>query len=405
MIELNQKKMCSHCFALLHSDAAKCPACGMSGSGTSVAGALVPGTILHGRYVLGRTLGKGGFSITYLAYDSRKDCVLAVKEFFPSTLVTRAPDGVQVQVLSNQSKTLFERSIRRFYEEAKMLSALHHPNIVNIFNLYTENGTVYYTMEYLDGCDLRYVIDKSGGRMRESEVVHVLSSVSDALQVVHKSGLLHRDIAPDNIFVTRQGQVKLIDFGAARNFVSNESRSFSVVLKHGFAPAEQYQRKGRQGPWTDIYALGSSAYYCLTGKMPLMAADRMNDPTLNINCSAPLAWVLRKMMAVRAEERYQTIDELRVDIETVKQLTGVKNQPEADSHSVIAEKRQPTDNGSQPVNGFASGEDKKPPEEKQNKLQLLLKQTSSKRLPIVFWIMAGTIIFLFLVILILLLNM
>ncbi|MBP9987947.1 MAG: serine/threonine protein kinase, partial [Ruminococcus sp.] len=311
MLELNNKRMCPLCFTEVKSGANTCPVCGKVNELNTIPQVLPCGTILHGRYVLGKTLGKGGFSITYLAYDSKTDSVVAVKEFFPSGIAKRDRNQLYVTTQSDSDINFFKQNMKHFYEEAQILSSLQHPNIVNIYKLFSENGTVYYTMEYLNGYDLRHMLTYRGGKLNEQELVPIIACVSEALQTVHDKGLLHRDIAPDNIFITNDGSVKLIDFGAAKDIGNNNQKSFSIILKQGFAPLEQYQRRGNQGPWTDIYALGATMYYCLNGSMPLFAADRISNPDININCSKQLEAVIGKMMEINIENRYKSIKEFK----------------------------------------------------------------------------------------------
>ncbi|MBQ7543224.1 MAG: protein kinase [Clostridia bacterium] len=313
MIQLSGKNLCAGCFAQIPEGTEVCPHCGFGKKHKVVPGALPPGTILHAQYLLGATLGAGGFSITYRAYDTRAGKVVAVKEFFPSSLVER-PDGeLTVSVISSNNREMYEKYLKRFYEEAQILSTLNHPNIVRVFKMYYENDTAYYTMELLDGSDLNRYAVKKGGRISEEEMISITACVAEALETVHRRGLLHRDIAPDNIYMCRDGRVKLIDFGAARTLSMDGSRSLSVILKPGFAPVEQYQKRGKQGPWTDIYALGATMYLCLTGEMPLAAADRIRYPELNLQCSPALAQVIRKMMAVQIQDRYADVTAFKKD--------------------------------------------------------------------------------------------
>ena len=142
----------------------------------------------------------------------------------------------------------------------------------------------------------------------------IIACVAEALQTVHGKGLLHRDIAPDNIFIRSNGDVRLIDFGAARSMIANGGDGYSVILKQGFAPGEQYQRYGNQGPWTDIYALGATMLYCLSGKMPASAMERINNPQLPVTCSVPIFNVINKMMQVNIGDRYQSIAEFKKEL-------------------------------------------------------------------------------------------
>ncbi len=324
MLQLNNKCLCESCFSPVDVSGS-CPKC-RNIPQSRPANALELNAILHGRYVIGKVLGQGGFSITYLAYDNKMDRIVAIKEFFPEMLVSRNRGDASVRINSPDNAESFRSNVQRFYDEAKMISELNHPNIIKVYNLYYENGTAFYTMEYLDGCDLRHYVNGRGGRIAENELIPIIACVAEALGTVHANGLLHRDIAPDNIFIMSNGTVKLIDFGASRSSLANGAEGFSVVLKQGFAPVEQYQRHGNQGPWTDIYALGATMYYCLNGTMPPVAPERTNNPHLSLNCSEPLAQVINKMMLVDAQYRYRTIAEFKRDLlGTTQQRTAYQN--------------------------------------------------------------------------------
>ena len=350
MLEVNNKRMCSFCFSTLMQGTDSCPVCGSMKKIRTMPEVLPCGTILHGRYVLGKTLGKGGFSITYTAYDSRTDSVVAVKEFFPSDIAKRNADGIIVTARTNKEEAVYKQGMKHFYEEAQILSSLRHPNIVNIYNLYSENGTVYYTMEYLRGSDLRQFVNSKGGKIKEEDLIPIIACVAEALQTVHENRLLHRDIAPDNIFLSEDGTVKLIDFGAAKDIGISGNKSFSIILKQGFAPMEQYQRRGNQGPWTDIYALGSTMYYCLNGKMPPFAAERINDPVLKIECSDNMALLISDAMALKPEDRIRSIKEFKqrlfsviCSLQTSSETEEMQRHAESERKSNITAESEKTD--------------------------------------------------------------
>ena len=170
-------------------------------------------------------------------------------------------------------------------------------------------------MEFLDGIDLKQYVRQKGGKISESEAMYILSCLSDALMIVHSAEVLHRDISPDNIFICRDRNIKLIDFGAARQVLGEASKSLSVILKQGFAPLEQYQKHGKQGPWTDIYALGATIYYALTGQVVDDAMSRIEDASIDISGISPkLGKIIEKMLAVKISDRYQSVFELKNDL-------------------------------------------------------------------------------------------
>ncbi|MCM1307622.1 MAG: protein kinase, partial [Butyrivibrio sp.] len=189
---------------------------------------------------------------------------------------------------------------------------------VNVYEFFYENSTVYYSMEYLDGVDLKHYIKSCGGRLSQENALFIMNVITDALLIAHSMNVLHRDISPDNIFVMKDGGIKLIDFGAARQVLAEQSKSLSVILKQGFAPLEQYQRRGKQGPWTDIYALGATLFYVLTGKLPDEATERLDYPDIgnaaDYGVSAELWEIIRKCMEVRAADRYQSVSLLKEDL-------------------------------------------------------------------------------------------
>ena len=295
------------------------------------------GTILLGRYITGRVLGKGGFGVTYLAYDSKEDKRVAVKEFLPDALTHRNTGDTVVSTYQGEKEEAFKKGAERFYEEARTVSRFNgHPTIVAVQEFFYENDTAYYVMEYLEGMDLKHYIAQNGGRLGEQRTLEILRPLVDALIVVHSVGILHRDISPDNVYITTDGSTKLLDFGAARQVMGEASKSLSVVLKQGFAPLEQYQSRGKQGPWTDVYALGATAYYCLAGHVPLSAMDRMSTPGLDVPCSDYLRQVLEKAMAIQARQRYQTMAELKAALfpdsvvtlkEAAPEIPGIPGAP------------------------------------------------------------------------------
>ncbi len=266
---------CPNCFA--PGFTGRCPACGYLG--LSSAGdhmLLPPGTVLSGRYLLGRVLGAGGFGVTYLAQDSQTGQKTAVKEYLPAAFAVRAADGVSVAPSSRENSGSFEHGLSVFSREAQTLRLFAgNPSIVQVQDYFTQNNTGYFVMEFLDGVNLAGLARAAGGCLPQQQALEILHSVAATLSAVHGKGMLHRDVSPENIFVTRAGHIKLIDFGATRFFVGERSRSLSVVLKPGFAPPEQYSSKGHQGPWTDIYALCATVYALLLGSRPPDAPDRL----------------------------------------------------------------------------------------------------------------------------------
>ena len=252
-----------------------CPHCGyVYGTPAEEAIHIEPGTVLHNRYQVGRVLGYGGFGVTYLGWDTRLEQKVAIKEYLPTEFSTRMPHQTQVTVFEGDKSEQFNDGMTKFVEEAKKLAKFQSESgIVKIFDSFQENDTAYIIMEYLDGEILTTYL-QNRGTIDEDEAVRMLIPVMKSLKVVHDAGLLHRDIAPDNIFITKDGNVKLIDFGSARYATTSHSRSLTVIVKPGYSPEEQYRSHGDQGPHTDVYALGATLYKMITGKTPPDAMER-----------------------------------------------------------------------------------------------------------------------------------
>lgn len=275
---------------------------------------LPPSTVLRRRYQIISTLGRGGFGITYIARDLKNGCSVAVKELFPQAYVLRMADHCTVRVVSGRDAS-FSHMFKSFENEAKTLIQLQkQEGIVRLFHLFNENGTAYYVMELLRGEDLNRRLMRCGF-MSWSQFAPILQTLLSALEQIHGEGLIHRDISPDNIFLTESGDVRLIDFGSVRTYQSGDY--LTAIIKHGFAPWEQYLTDGAQGPWTDIYALSVTTYYVLSGKMPPDATQRrLQDTITPLSALCPslpttVCKAIHKGMAVRIEDRFQNIRLLR----------------------------------------------------------------------------------------------
>lgn len=275
-------KRCMGCMKEYEDGITVCPHCGyIQGTPAKEAYHLSPETILNGRYLVGRVLGFGGFGITYIAWDLQLEKKVAIKEYMPSDFATRAPGEVHVSVYSGNAGDLFISGMKGFIDESKRLAVFsHEEGIVHIFDSFLENCTAYIVMEYLEGKTLKQLLLERGGKISYQEAINYLLPVLRSLDVVHQAGIIHRDIAPDNIFITNDGKVKLIDFGASRYFTLSQSRSLSVILKQGYAPPEQYNSRGKQGPWTDIYAVCAVLYRAVTGIVPEDSMERCVDDKL-----------------------------------------------------------------------------------------------------------------------------
>jgi serine/threonine protein kinase len=308
---------CPHCFGATR--VTPCPHCGWQPGHDNLPPALALGQLLDGRYRIGRVLGHGGFGITYLAWDDNLHLRLAIKEYLPRDCASRAPDGISLAVYPGPAGEQFAYGLDRFLEEARTLAHFdQHPGIVTVKNFFRAHGTGYCVMDYVEGITLRQYLDQQpGGRISIDAALKLLMPVADALRAVHKEGLLHRDIAPDNIYLTQDGRIKLLDFGAARFAAGEHSKSLSIILKPGYAPEEQYRTKGQQGPWTDVYGLAATLYRTITGLVPPEALDRWENDELippsklSISTHPEQEAGLLKGLAVKARHRYQSMAELQ----------------------------------------------------------------------------------------------
>ena len=279
---------------------------------------LKPGVILKERYKIEEVIGAGGFGITYRAWDPLLQSYVAIKEYYPSGIATRSADSSKVCVPVGQEQREYHRGRIRFLKEAQDVARFQsEPNIVSIYDYLEENDTAYMVMEYLHGCTLKQYIREHGGRLDTDHILHICLSVLDALAVVHKAGMIHRDISPENIFICEDLTVKLIDFGAAKQVYLDGEQTMSVVLKPGYAPPEQYAKKDKQGPWTDIYALGATLYFEATGEKPEESFGRVLEDTIKPVCEVnpeiprAMSQVIMRAMSVKIEDRYQTVEAMR----------------------------------------------------------------------------------------------
>ena len=240
---------------------------------------------------------------------------MAVKEFFPDAMAMRTQSNM-VSAHSGVQNENFQYGKACFLNEAETLAEfIGNPHIIRVYSYFEENGTAYYVMEYIEGESLQQYAKEHTGRLSWAEVQQLLYPIMEALGAVHEKGIIHRDVTPDNIYITKDGNVKLIDFGAARYSLGEKSRSLDVIIKHGFAPMEQYTRRGRQGPYTDVYALAATMYYVLSGRLPQDSIDRLEEDNLadlsSLGVSIPegVEDVIMKAMTLRHGDRYQTMRE------------------------------------------------------------------------------------------------
>ncbi len=281
---------------------------------------LKPQTILFGKYLVGKSIGEGGFGITYIGWDLNLRIPLAIKEYFLNGFAIRDNERSDyVKAFSGSKEEFYEKGKEKFVQEAQALARFYkQEEIVLVRDYFQENGTAYIVMEYIVGKSYHEILkerEKNHTHPLVEEVFETMKPVIKALEMVHKEGIIHRDISPDNIMITQEGVIKLIDFGAARGFSDGE-KSFSIVLKAGYAPEEQYRTRGNQGPWTDVYALCATIYRAIIGRKPpdsmeRLAEDTMKKPSeLGVQIDLELEKALMKGLAVRARDRWQSMGEL-----------------------------------------------------------------------------------------------
>ena len=307
---------CLGCMEEYEEGLSACPYCGyVNGTPTGEVHYIAPGSLLVGRYIVGKVLGSGGFGITYIGYDSLLCKKVAIKEYFPVEYATRMLNQTKMAIYGGDKKEQFQMGMKKTLEEAKRLAQLKDvPGIAHVFDFFEENNTAYIVMEYLDGETLKAKLDRDG-KMTVEEALPIVLSVLSSLKAVHAHGIIHRDIAPDNIFLLKDGQVKLLDFGASRYATSGHSKSLTVLVKFGYAPVEQYQSNGNQGPWTDVYSLAATFYRMITGEKPDEATERRLKDTLKepskLGVSIPKSTenALMNALNVRIEDRTKSAEE------------------------------------------------------------------------------------------------
>ncbi|WP_370811077.1 protein kinase domain-containing protein [Anaerobutyricum hallii] len=314
-------------------------------------------TGLIGRYVIQKVLGQGGFGITYLGIDKLYGNKVAIKEYYPQKIAMRKAQYEDVvTVTSIEEKNNYNKGKKRFLDEAQVMARFNkNEGIVKILDFFEANNTAYIVMEYLEGITLKQYLGKYGV-LQFRNLIEMMLPLLEALIEIHSQGLIHRDISPDNIMVQHNSKLKLMDFGAARDYTESGNKSLTVILKPGYAPPEQYQTHGVQGPWTDIYALCATIYKCLTGITPPDAIARVMDDKfkepdqLDGKLSPDIKKILWKGMNIFPEERYQDIVEFgedvcdalfipeenkKLDLDNEKNIDEDLDSPDKDNESVL----------------------------------------------------------------------
>ncbi|MEL6494122.1 MAG: serine/threonine-protein kinase [Cyanobacteria bacterium J06623_7] len=300
------------------------------GGFTRVNGILSPGACLaSGEYRLEQPLGQGGFGITYQGIDTRLNRRVAVKEFFPEGCWR---EGSTVVSAGRWNSDTYSSAKQKFLLEGQTLGQFNHPGIVKVFYYFEENNTAYMVMEYLQGKTLAELLKRGQGQLSETRALKYIAKIGEALEILHRAQFLHRDIKPDNIMLAEDGRVVLIDFGAARDFTSSSTARYTTMLTPGYAPLEQYGRALKYGAFTDIYALGSTLYYLLTGEAPVSAIERAAGvelktvkevaPHVSRHVSEAIALAMKMEVPERLQSVRQFLDLLYLDQRELDSLSS-----------------------------------------------------------------------------------
>ncbi|MCL2164229.1 MAG: Ig-like domain-containing protein [Oscillospiraceae bacterium] len=334
-------KICLNCMNRFDSEFTVCPHCGFyEGVPAADTTLMPPGVRLRERYTLGGAIGKGGFGVTYSGWDNLIDRPVAIREYLPSEFSTRAPGQTKVTVFSGDKREQFEDGRSKFIDESKRLAKFTDmEGIVNVYDSFEENGTAYIIMELLRGETLAERL-KREGTIPPEVAIAILAPIIRSLEIVHENGILHRDISPDNIFLTKNGGAKLIDFGAARFATTKYSRSLTVIIKPGYSPEEQYRSRGDHGPHTDVYSVGATLYRMITGCTPPDAMERRaffegkgkdvlkTISSFNVEIDPNLENAILNALNVRIEDRTPDMAaftrELTADAKVERRRGGIK---------------------------------------------------------------------------------
>ena len=337
-------RRCMKCMHPLAAGETVCPECGRAyGSANAETFALKPGTILEGKYLVGEMLGQGGFGITYIGFDLLLEQKVAIKEYYPMStgMVSREGHSTVVWSSAMMGKTGTQKGFDSFLKEARKMAKLGGiPGVVGVKSVFIQNETAYIVMDFIEGETLLKKLQKNGP-MDFDSCVKLMTPIMQALSEVHEHGIIHRDISPDNIMVRPDGKLILLDLGAAKDLdiQGNDGsvQSSQMVAKHGFSPIEQYSKSGKVGPWTDIYAMAATIYYCCTGILPPPATDRTIDDTLACQPRLTQAQfdILADCMRMRPQDRPQSMDTL------LQMLTHPQGEAKAEPPKVIPEVEPP----------------------------------------------------------------
>lgn len=282
---------------------------------------LRPGTILKGQYLVGRVLGQGGFGITYIGWDLALERKVAIKEYFPTGCAGRKTQTGEIQWYASEQAGAAKSSGREmFLKEARKMSKVSQvAQVVHVLDLFQENDTAYIIMDFIEGQTLKAKLTQTGPLDWEAAKA-IFLPVIGSMEQVHRAGLVHRDLSPDNLMLLPDGSTKILDLGAAKDLELNSGASSMLVAKGGFSPIEQYTQRGGSGPWTDVYAMAATMYYTLTGKLPLPAIDRVEKDAIDWSLPqlealpAPVLQAMQHAMALNPEDRTRTMEQFAQEL-------------------------------------------------------------------------------------------
>lgn len=307
---------CYNCMAEIETDI--CPYCGFENAKYQAPSyALQPGSILHGKYLVGRVLGQGGFGITYVGFDLSLELKIAIKEYFsPRWSFRNSAQGSEVHWSTQNGDAMSEQDI--FLREARKMTKLRAlPGVVHVMEIFQDNVTAYIIMDFADGETLAARMQRLRRPLTWNEMAPILFDVLNTMEQVHRRGMIHRDLSPDNLMLSPDGRVLILDLGAAKDLGRSDGASSMIVAKNGFTPLEQYAQRGSAAPAGDIYSLAATIYYALTGQAPPSAIDRIEYDSLDLSSLAEsdvpanAIGALRAVLAIRRDDRIQTMSDFR----------------------------------------------------------------------------------------------
>lgn len=335
--------VCINCMTSSQAPDGVCPVCKKSDADIRTSRRYLPWRhILNERYMVGKSIGKGGFANTYIAYDGILRTRVAIKEFFPKDDVERDFDGISVIPVSDESAVYFQEQTEKFVDEASRLARYRsETGIVTVHDIFNENNTSYIVMDYIDGMTLQTHLKSLNKPMSFEYVINLMRPMLNTLSRMHESGMVHRDISPDNIMLSNNlRRIYLIDFGSAREASPVEGRkTLSVSYKDSYSPPEQYDQEVKQGPWSDVYAICATIYRCITLKMPQGSVvraieDELKKPSeLGADISPSQEAILMQGLAIKPQDRIQSVKELLKLFRQATSKSQGENQAETDMES------------------------------------------------------------------------